>query len=262
MPKKPARVEMKDVKSRVEAKIKKASEFDPNQNFLFYGISGAGKTRLAATAPNPLIVDVDEEGTDSVRRDIDPHVYRVKFWSEINDIYWYLQSGDHDFRSVVIDGATGLQTLCLNFVLGDEAARDASRDPDMPSRQVWGKVGQLMRVQITNFRNLPLNTIFTALPRTRDTGDGEEEEVLVTGPAVSPSIQNHLVASVGTIGYLMKREVIVKTKKGEKKKVTRRRLLLGDNERFITKDRNGLFGEYIDGPDITQMLELIYGKEA
>lgn len=254
--------------ARVASKIHRTSEFPPNQNFLIYGAPGVGKTRVAASAPSPLIIDVDEKGTDSVRRDIDPYAIRIETWAEINDIYWYLQSGEHDYKTVVIDSLSGLQQLATNFVLGDESSRDASRDPDMPDRRVWGKVGQLMKVQITNYRNLPLNVVFTALDRTRETGEGEEEEQVVVGPSVSPAIQKHVTAAVGTIGYLVKREVVVKYKKmvddeekSFKRREIRRRLLVGDSERYISKDRNGLFGEFIDAPDLTEMIALIYGKE-
>jgi hypothetical protein len=257
-------VNMDKVRSRVESKIKRASEFDPNQNMIIYGYPDAGKTRLLASAPKVLIIDVNDQGMDSIRRDYDPYAYGVEFWSEINDLYWYAQSGEHDYETFGIDGLTGLQTLCMNFVLGDEAARDASRDPDMPSRQVYGKVAQLMKTQITNWRNLPYNTIFTALPRTRDTGEGEEDEVLVTGPNLSPAIASHATAAVGTIGYLTKREVTIKSKKivdGEEKVIKRqeirRRLIVGTQEKYITKDRNGLFGEYIDAPDLSVMLAQI-----
>lgn len=262
-------VDVEKVNARVAKKVRRASSFDPNQNMLIYGQPDSGKTRLAASAPKVLIIDVDEKGTDSVRRDIDPYVYRVEYWAEINDLYWYAQSGNHDFQSFAIDGLTGLQTLCMNFVLGDEAARDASRDPDMPSRQVYGKVSQLMRTQITNWRNLPYNTIFTALARTRDTGDGDEDEVLITGPSLSPAIAAHATAAVGTIGYLTKREVIVRSKaivdgeeKVTKRKEVRRRLIVGPQAKYITKDRNGQFGEHIDAPNLAQMLEIIQSKEA
>lgn len=250
-----------DVKTRVEGKIKNASQLPQHERFLIYGYSGAGKTRLAATAPEVLILDINEKGTASVRRDIDPKVYPVNDWIELIEVYWYLQEGDHPYRSVAIDGITAMQTLCMNFVLGDEAARDASRDPDMPSRQAWGKVGQLMKTQITNFRNLPMNVVFTALTRTAaiEDDDGDMTET-VTGPAASPSVQGHLEAAVDTIGYLFTREVVVK--KGDvKKKVVRRRLLTGPNARFKTKDRNGVFGEYVDAPDLSKMLNVIYGTE-
>ena len=250
------------IKTRVRKKIKRASELNHNQNFLIYGEAGAGKTRLAATAPKVLIVDINELGTDSVRRDINPNVYPVERWQEVNDVFWYLQEGDHDYESVALDGLTALQTLCMNFVLGDEASRDASRDPDMPSRQAWGKVGQLMKVQITNFRNLPLNTIYTAAERFSEIGDEEDDMFLKAGPEISPSIAKHARLAVGTIGYLVKREVIVKNKKkGTARKEVRRRLLVGDSERYISKDRNGLFGEYIDAPDLAEMLAMIRGEK-
>lgn len=250
-----------DITAQVEAKIKRASELKSYERFLIYAISGAGKTRLSATLPNPLIIDVNEKGTGSTRRDTDPHVYPVDYWQEINEIYWYLQAGNHDFQSWILDGVTAMQTLCMNFVLGDEASRDASRDPDMPSRQTWGKTGQLMKTQITNFRNLPMNGCFTALTRSNASGDDDDDMgETVTGPAVSPSVAGHLEAAVDTIGYLFTREVMVKVKgTDEKKKATRRRLLVGPSAKYVTKDRNGLFGEFVDSPDLGKMLKVIHG---
>jgi hypothetical protein len=230
---------------------------------LFYGRSGVGKTRLASSAPEVLIVDVNEEGTDSVRRDYNPDVYPVTFWTDLSDVYWYLQSGEHTYRSVAVDGVTSMQNLCMKFVLGDEASRDASRDPDMPSRAVWGKVGELMKTQITNYRNLPMNVIFTALQRSRATTgeEGDIEDLIIT-PNCSPSILSHLEASVSLIGHLATREVVVRRKKGDKvvrSKSRKQRLLVGPSERYSTKERYGVFGDYIDAPDLGTMIESIYG---
>lgn len=252
-----------DVSARVRKKIKRASEQPRNQAFIIYGEPGTGKTRLAASAPSPLIIDVDEKGTDSTRVDMDPQTIRIERWQEVNDIYWFLQEGDHEFETVAIDTISSLQVLCLNFVLGDEASRDASRDPDMPARQAWGKVGKLMRTQITNFRNLPMNVVFTAHVRTKDTGDDDDMESVVTyGPEVSPSVQKHLTAAVGTIGYLIKKEVYVKSKKDpdKRRKEVRRRLMFADSAHYTSKDRNKAFGEYIDAPDLTDMLARIYER--
>jgi len=249
-----------NVSERVKRKIRRASELPQNQNFLLYGDSGVGKTRLAASAPNVLIADVNDKGHDSVRRDYDPMFYPCTHWSEIIDLYWYLQEGEHGFDSVAIDTVSNLQNICMDFVMGDEASRDASRDPDMPSRQAWGKVGKLMRTQIINFRNLPMNVIFVAQLRAKAVGDDMDDEgEMLYGPEVSPSIEKTLKAAVGTIGYLTKREVVIKNKKKDTtRKEVRRRLLLGDSERYISKDRNGVFADQIDAPDLTAMLELIY----
>lgn len=250
---------------KVLKRIKPASKLPKHFRACIFGRSGSGKTRLGSTAPKVLMIDVNEEGTDSVRNDIDPDVFQVKFWQEINDVFWFLESGDHQYRSVCIDGVTSLQTLCMKFVLGDEASRDASRDPDMASRQVYGKVNELMKTQIINFRNLPMNVIFTALERKKVTGDDEDEEVeIFSSPECSPGIAKTLEAAVGMIGYLSSTQVLGPKKEGEKKRprVTRTRLAIGASERYLTKDRYGLMVPYIDYPNINTMLKLIYGKEA
>jgi hypothetical protein len=207
-----------ELHARVLAKIKPASELEDFVRMLCYGRSGAGKTRFAASAPDVLIIDVNEKGTKSVRRDYNPNVFPVEYWQEINDVYWYLQSGDHPYKSYAIDGVSAMQTLCTKFILGDEASRDASRDPDMPTTY---------------------------------------------GPSLSSAIADHLEAAVDLIGYLHKKEVFVRVKKGEKitkRKVVKTRLLTGPSEKYLTKDRDNIFGEFVDSPDVTAMLDRL--KEA
>jgi hypothetical protein len=258
---------MSALEKRVSSRIKRASEFEDFEKILVFGRSGAGKTRLAATAPNVLLIDVDEKGTKSTKRDIDPNAIRIDTVDEFVEVYWYLQSGNHDHQSYAIDGVTGLANLFLNYVLGEAALLDSSRDPDMPSRQIYGKVNKLMRNWITNYKNLPMHGVYTALTRVnREGGDDDEDDdlggVVTIGPAVSPGIASHLEAACDTIGYLHTRNVVVK-KKGErqKKKVTRRRLLTGPNERYDTKDRNNAFGAWVDNPNIETMIKTIQGME-
>lgn len=266
----PPEADLRKIKARVEKKIKRASEQPLNLSMVVYARPKVGKTRFCATAPKCLIIDCDEKGSDSTRDDLDPNVIRITTWDEINDIYWYLQSGDHPYESVAIDTVSGLQTLAMNFVLGDEVARDASRDPDQPSQRVYQKISQLMKTQITNFRNLPMNVIFTAHTRTRESGEGEDEVVMLTGPNIQPAVSSHLLGAVGLIGYMMKREVTVKftDKEGteRKKKVSRVRMLIGPSERFETGVRYSAYKDivHIDSPNFTSMLEAIKqgGKSA
>lgn len=251
---------MSEITRRVEGKIVRASEIYDPVKMLLYARPKVGKTRLAASAPDVLLIDINERGTKSIRRDYNPNVFPVTSWLELNDIYWYLKEGSHQFKTASIDGVTGLQTLCMNFVLGEQVALDASRDPDMPSRQSWGKVGQLMKTQITNFRNLDMNVVFTALTRVNRVG-GEDEEDLGTdetlGPAVSPSVAGHLEASVDIIGYLIKRQVIVKRKDGDRRKIIRRRLILEGAERYLVGDRTGVLPAFIDAPDLSEIFTTI-----
>ena len=89
--------------ARVRKQIVPASELPNRFRALIYGRSGAGKTRLASSAPKPLLIDINEEGTASVRNDYDPPVYEVKFWNELTDVYWFLQEGDHNYETVILD---------------------------------------------------------------------------------------------------------------------------------------------------------------
>jgi len=249
------------ISERVSGKIKRASEIEDPFKILVYGRPGKGKTRTMATLPNVLLIDINDRGTRSTRRDLDPNVYILERVPELDDIYWYLSEGEHDFESVAIDGVTGLSTLILKFVMNDEAIRDASRDPNMPSRQVWGKTNELIKNYITNFRNLPMHVGFTALERSRDVAeDQEEESQIVVSPAVSPGVANHLEAAVGTIGHITSREVKVK-KNGKAVSVVRTMLQVGPSERYITKDRDGLFGQVVRNPHLGKMIQQIEGGE-
>lgn len=252
--------------SRVSSKLKLASELEQHFRGCVYGRSGMGKTRLVSTLPNVLVIDVNDKGTDSVRRDYNPTVYPVEYWGDLNEIFWFLEGGEHKFESVAIDGVTSMQTLCMKFVLGDEAARDASRDPDMPSRQIYGKVNELMKTQILNFRNLPMNVMFTALERKKATGEDDEEVdvEIYSSPECSPGVAKTLEAAVGLIGYIDKKQVMRPKKEGEKKsrRVTRTRMLIGPSERYLTKDRYGLMVPYLDAPNMNRILKTIYAKEA
>jgi phage nucleotide-binding protein len=250
-----------DVAARVQARIKRASDLDPYFTALIYGRPGAGKTRLSSTAPNVLLIDVNERGTVSTRRDTNPWVFPLEYWGEVNDVYWYLHSGDHEYDTVAIDGVSSLQSLCMKFVLGDESSRDASRDPDMPSRQIYNKVAELMKTQITNFRNLPMNIIFTAQQRTREIGEEEGDMEIIVTPNCTPAIASHLEAAVAVIGHLSASTVTVRVRKGGKvrrEQRVRRQLLVGPSERFLTKDRFGVFGAQVDAPDLSEMIEKAY----
>lgn len=242
---------------RVMDRIKPASEINDHLRALVYAYPKKGKTRFCATAPGVLLLDVNEKGTASVRRDTNPAVFPVARWNDFNDVYWFLASGDHPYKTWAIDGITSMQTLCMNFVLGEAHALDASRDPDLPRGPIYQKAAQLMKTQITNFRNLEMHGIFTALTRTRSAGDDEDDdsgEVMIT-PNCMPSVAAHLEAAVDIIGYLTVKEVWVKnTKKKTRRQVKRTTMMVDNNVRFITGDRTFLFGERIDSPNMAEMI--------
>lgn len=239
---------------------------DVSQDFeylkvLVYGMNGKGKTWFGATAPKPLIVDCNERGTLSVRHFKDVKKFKVETWTDIDLAYWWLHKGDHDRQSVVIDTVSSLQHLCMKFVLGDEASRDPTKDPMMPSKREYGKVAELMRTVITNFRNLDMHVVFLAQERRGFIEDDEEAPEVF--PDVSPSIRTSLTAGVDIIGRVYVKDV-VQRKEGEKgvKKVAvpEYRLWIGPSERYVTKDRsNAGLPRVLRDPTVTGIIEKIGG---
>lgn len=240
--------------SNVEGRIVSVDQANPYLNILVFGRNGKGKTRFAASAENVIIIDINEKGTLSAR-DTDAKVFEVKSWADIDEIYWFLKRGNHDFEAVALDTLTALTALCMKHVLKEEADRDITRDPMMPDRRAWGKVGKLMEEQIYRFRNLPMHTIFIAQERT--VGDAEEGEEVITTANLPASVRGSALGAVGIIGRMYKRKVTTRNKK-TKKKITKWefRMLIGDHEDYETKDRiySGL-GSIVREPTVPKFIE-------
>lgn len=240
---------------RALQRVKPVGESFQDLKILVYGNNGKGKTRFGASGPRPvLLIDCNENGSLSVRNYEDVQVFQLETWTDIDLAFWLLKQGNHEYQTVVIDTVTSLAQLCMKFVLGDEQSRDPTRDPDMPDRRAWGKVGELMRTTILNFRNLPMNVVFLAQER-RGFNEDEDDSTPDVFPEVSPSVRTTLTSSVDVIGRIYVKEV---SGKGEKKGSTgyEYRLLIGPSERYLTKDRSesGLPGT-IRLPDVHDNLD-------
>lgn len=250
--------------SNLESKLEKArSKIVPvGEDFqylkmLAYGQNGKGKTRFGASGPKPLLIDCNERGSLSVRHFPEVEVFKAEVWTDIDLAYWYLHSGKHDRQTVVLDTVTSLAQLAMKFVLGDEASRDPTKDPDMPGKRDWGKVGELMRTVILNFRNLPMHVVFLTQERRGFSEDDEDAPEVF--PEVSPSVRTTLTASVDIIGRMFVKEVVKKDGKGVEKAVPSYRMLIGPSERYLTKDRSesGLPSVLALGPGTDNLAKLI-----
>lgn len=222
------------------SKIKSVHESFEHLKLLAYGQNGKGKTRLGASGPRKvLVIDCNEKGSLSIRNFEGVDIFPLEVWADIDLAYWHLHGGKHEYQTVVIDTVTSLAALCMKFVLGDEMSRDPTRDPTMPDKRSWGKVGELMKTQILQFRNLPMHVVFLAQER-RGFSDDEDEAPEIF-PEVSPSIRTTLTASVDLIGRMFVKEVTTRTKiKGKTRSVSvpEYRMQIGPSERYTTKDRS------------------------
>lgn len=245
----------------VKRRIVPVRDAEPYVKILVYGRNGKGKTRFAATAPKPLVIDINEKGTRSVRNYKDVDVLPVSKWPDIVYAYWMLREGDHRYESVVIDTLTAMQHLCMRHVLGEEADRDPHKDPNMPSRREWGKLAELMKPLILQFRNLPMHVIFTAQERvTSDSEGGDDDAAAVEHvPDLSPGSRGVAMGAVEVIGRIYQREVRAvhpRTKKEVTKWETR--MLVGPHEAYATKDRTGALGRVLREPSVPKIIQAAF----
>lgn len=239
---------------------------------LIHAQEGMGKSWLGQTAPAPRLV-LDAEGGsrtpwrpdgkgDGVRqrsikwnpkRDDPPrengtwdtcHV-NVLQYETVNQAYNWLQGGDHDFRSVVLDSVTEIQQRCKDGIGGDKALR--IQDWDL----MLIRMGQLLR----GFRDLtfhptaPLDAvIFLAL---------SEQKNGKWRPWVQGGLAKAMPGYVDIEGYLYVGHLDDDT--------AERRLLINPMDEYAAKDRTHTltqhYGSVIPNPDFETMLRILNDEE-
>lgn len=190
-------------------KIRKASPENQYINMLIYGGSGVGKTLLAGSAAkvaamSPILVVDAEEGSMTLNEfdDADIDVVPMQDWSKMQAIYNDLHKGDHPYKTVVIDSGTEVQQLAMNSVLGTSGSvLDVGITPEFKD---WYKNTEQIRRMIRAFRDLPMNTIITALEM--DSQDPRTKRIMKR-PAFSNKLAQQVPAFFDTVFYLYVKEV-------------------------------------------------------
>jgi hypothetical protein len=229
---------------------------------LIHGQSKSGKSFLADSTPSPRLV-LDAEGGASTRftgsRKVvwspatdappaadgtwDTCVVYVRSFNDVQRTYEWLNSGKHDFQSVVIDSLSETQQRCIDALVGT----------DQMKTQDWGDLLRKMSSLVRSYRDLiihptkPLQAVvFIAMTRDHDG---------VRRPYVQGQLSNTLPYYVDVCGYLWT-ELDGDT--GE----VRRRLLCAPHASFEAGDRTGRLGSVIENPTVVGMLDMIYGTPA
>lgn len=233
------------------------SESSPYAKVLLYGRNGKEKTRTAANSGlKTLIIDANEEGTQSVKNYPNCYVRPIKKFEELVWAYWYLRENPDEIEVVLIDTLTQVQKLTMRHVLDEAEDRDPNRPPNLPERRAWGQMTETLRPYIYDFRNLPMHVVFICQERL-DKGNDDDEDSEIKAryvPDLSPGLRGDAMSAVGIMGRMYKRPV--RRGKGKREKVVwETRMLVGDHEDYETKDRTFQLGHIVRKPSMKKIIE-------
>src|SRR5215831_14577368 len=151
--------------------VTRVSDQPPHFNLLIYGESGTGKTTLAGTADDlpemRKVLFLDIEGGMLSLRERFPNIesIRVTNWQQLHDVYNELALGDHGFNTVVVDSLTEAQKMSMDKIMRRLVDEHPERDADVPAIREWNINIEQTRKFVRALRDLPVNTIFTALKK-------------------------------------------------------------------------------------------------
>lgn len=234
---------------------------------LVYGRNKKGKTRFAISAPNVLIID-PEHGTDEMMK-LNPDVWHVDTWEELDDVYKFLKLGNHSYDWVCLDGMTKIHNMALRWVMNLMEERDLDRKPGLVQQRDYGRAGEMTKGLLWNFHNLPMGVIFTAQERQENpqTGEDDDEDVEEVPSAYVPDLPkgarstlNSIVSVIGRI-YTVKVDVPVRNKStGETEEVRKvqRRLWLEPHPAYDTGYRSDYeLPPFIKNPTVPKLVQLM-----
>lgn len=128
---------------------------------MVYGLSGVGKTRLLASAPQPIIISA-ENGLLSLRNFNLPYI-AIKNIAELREAHAYLSGPNgRQFGTIGLDSASEIAEVCLH------EAKKVNKDP----RKAYGDAQDEMIEIFRRYRDIPgKNVVFLA--KQEFTTDGQ-----------------------------------------------------------------------------------------
>lgn len=234
---------------------------------LIHGESGVGKSWLAETAPGPrLFLDVEGRAVHLRRPKIvwDPltqplpmnfadgspvHtdttiVVNVRDFTQFETGYQVLASGEHYFKSAIIDSGTEIQQRCLDLIAG----------VDKVTTPEWGDLLRKMEKLVRDFRDLrthptnPLQCLVVVC--------GSHEKSGRIRPLLQGGLSNKLAYHFDTVGYL-------NFEYDQSTQQTQRVLAIQPYGLFVAKDNTHTLSQHyglnIINPNISEMIAVLNG---
>lgn len=207
--------------------------------FWVYGDSGVGKTRFAATWPDPLFLLADQGGLMSVERNV-AHI-DVTSWADLQDAWRYLKEGKHSHKTLVLDTLNEIQYLAMQNTLTQYPEIKRSYK-SLPGKSDYGKALYDFELMVRSLLKFPMHVVLISQLKKK-----EFETDPILPQLTGKNTATNLAKLMSVIGFMYRTPVSL-AEGG-----TRVLPIVGFNEvEHQSKDRTGLL------PDV--LIEPTYAK--
>lgn len=229
---------------------------------LVYSRNKKGKTRFGMSAGKGKVLIVDpERGTDRfIKRD--PSVWHITEWADLDLVYKFIKSGQHDFKWVDLDGMTRISNMALRYVMKQAEEADLNRRPGLVQQRDYGKAGELMKGMMYNFHNLAdVGVIYSAQERVEDSTYTEaDDEVENAEVRYVPDLPKGVRATMNSLVDVIGRLYIapLESDDAEAPNKFERRLWLSPSVAYDTGYRSDyVLPDYLAAPTIPKLVNLM-----
>lgn len=234
--------------------IKRVIDYPSRFNILIYGDSGVGKTTLSGSSDavpemrKVLILDI-EGGTLSLKsRYPDVDSVRITSWEDMQKVYDELFLDGHGYQTIVVDSLTEAQKMSMDATMRRLVEQHEERDADVPGIREWNINIEQTRKFVRAYRDLPVNTVFTALAKTdRNPRTGATK----VKPSLSGKVADEVAGFLDIVGYYYPKEM---------DGVQRRLLLCAATQDVVAKDRTDKLSQVIIDPTMSIIWNAVKGN--
>ena len=204
---------------------------------LVYGQSGAGKTSLIPTLPDPIVLSA-EGGLLSIQ-DADLPFIEIASMDDLKEAFEWMSTPEGlKFKSVALDSISEIAEVVLNH------EKKIAKDP----RQAYGAMQEQMADIIRAFRDLPGRHVYMSAKLEKATD--EMGRILYT-----PSMPGNKTGQ--SLPYFFDEVLALRVEKDADGN-TQRAIMCDSDGLWLAKDRSGKLGAW-EAPDLGEIIAKIGG---